>query len=117
MIDRTEEALEIRIRHDGTVIWVNAKNGCLLRVCGVKNLTVIDEREMTVLPNGRCAVCRSRECICGEIEEMVREGWRVVKDGALFTPYHPDGTPYSVHYGDELEAWKYLYHKRKEDYE
>lgn len=43
-IDRAIPQLEVRIRQDGKVIWINDANGCLLRVCDIKQLTVVDDR-------------------------------------------------------------------------
>lgn len=37
------EEVEIKIRHDKKVIWVNTENGCVLRIGKIKNLVLIDE--------------------------------------------------------------------------
>ena len=36
--------VEIQIRHDGRVVWVNVNGICRLRCCMVENLELIDER-------------------------------------------------------------------------
>jgi hypothetical protein len=32
--------VEVEIRDDGKVLWVNTENGCVLRICGIKDLKV-----------------------------------------------------------------------------
>ena len=44
MQDLREANIEISIREDGKVIWVNSEQGCLLRVSGIKNLVLDDRR-------------------------------------------------------------------------
>jgi hypothetical protein len=45
MIDIAEpEVVEIRIRSDGKVIWVNVNGKCYLRICQIKHLDLEDER-------------------------------------------------------------------------
>jgi hypothetical protein len=39
------EAVEIFIRDDGKVIWVNTERGCVLRICRIKHLTLDDRRK------------------------------------------------------------------------
>lgn len=39
------EIVEIRIKNDGTVIWVTTETGPALRICRIKELTVVDERD------------------------------------------------------------------------
>jgi hypothetical protein len=39
------EAVEIVIRDDGKVIWVNTERGCVLRICRIKHLTFDDRRK------------------------------------------------------------------------
>jgi hypothetical protein len=39
------EHCEVTIRRDGTTLWVNTEEGCILRVQGIKNLTLVDERK------------------------------------------------------------------------
>lgn len=36
--------VQITIREDGTVIWVNTEKGCVLRICGIDSLEIIDDR-------------------------------------------------------------------------
>lgn len=36
--------VEVQIRHDGNVLWVNVGPKCVLRICRIKDLKVIDER-------------------------------------------------------------------------
>jgi len=36
--------VEIKIRKDSKVIWVNTQDGCVLRICQIKKLIVDDER-------------------------------------------------------------------------
>lgn len=38
------EVVEIFIRHDGRVVWVNVDGFCSFRACQIKRLEVIDER-------------------------------------------------------------------------
>jgi hypothetical protein len=45
MMDRVEPEVEIRIKNDGTVVWGNGIGECFIRICGIKNLTLIDERK------------------------------------------------------------------------
>ncbi len=46
MIDITAPShVEIKIRGDGKVLWVNVDGICKLRVCQIKELELIDERE------------------------------------------------------------------------
>ncbi len=49
MTDMTDvtapDGVEIMIRHDGKVIWVNIDGKCLLRACRIKNLTLDDQRQ------------------------------------------------------------------------
>ena len=37
-------AVEVIVRNDGKVLWVNVDGLCRLRICGVKKLTVEDGR-------------------------------------------------------------------------
>lgn len=40
--------LEVSIRNDGKVLWINTQHGCLVRVCGIKGgIQVIDGRAGT----------------------------------------------------------------------
>jgi len=44
--DITEpQSVEIQIRDDGKVIWVNVDGICVLRACRITNLQVMDYRE------------------------------------------------------------------------
>ena len=36
--------VEIQIRRDSNVIWVNVQGVCALRICQIKNLVLTDER-------------------------------------------------------------------------
>lgn len=36
--------VEIQIREDKKVIWVNVQGVCVLRICQIKNLALTDER-------------------------------------------------------------------------
>ena len=36
--------VEIEIREDGKVIWVNTEAGCILRICRVKAFRLLDHR-------------------------------------------------------------------------
>jgi hypothetical protein len=46
MIDITGPfTVQIQIRGDGKVVWVNTENGCVLRLCNIQLLEIIDERE------------------------------------------------------------------------
>ena len=38
------EAVEVRIRRDGKVVWLNVDGQCVFRVCRIKQLVVNDER-------------------------------------------------------------------------
>jgi len=37
-------AVEIRVRQDGSVIWINVDGRCVLRICQIKSLVVEDNR-------------------------------------------------------------------------
>lgn len=41
----TAKKCEIRIRRDGATIWVNSEEGCICRVQGIEQISVVDERE------------------------------------------------------------------------
>ena len=44
-VDITDvEHIEVKIREDGKVIWVNANDICICRVSNIKHLVVHDER-------------------------------------------------------------------------
>lgn len=38
------EHVEILIRHDGKVVWINVDGICHLRICGMNKLVLTDER-------------------------------------------------------------------------
>lgn len=38
------EIVDVEIRDDGKVLWVNTERGCVLRICRIKNVEVIDRR-------------------------------------------------------------------------
>lgn len=45
MLDITgAEYVQVAIRDDGKVLWVNTEQGCVLRICQVKNIEIVDER-------------------------------------------------------------------------
>jgi len=45
MEDITEvDEVEILIRDDGSVVWINTEKGCVLRICQIKHLTLNDCR-------------------------------------------------------------------------
>ena len=39
------QIVEISIREDGKVIWVNTENGCVLRICKIEKLIIVDGRK------------------------------------------------------------------------
>lgn len=57
--------VEVKIRSDGKVVWVNVDGICLFRVCRIQNLTVSDERDSDdsdddsecLLPDDHLGVC------------------------------------------------------------
>ena len=38
------KVVQIRISEDGTVVWVNTEEGCVLRVCRVEEVVIDDMR-------------------------------------------------------------------------
>jgi uncharacterized protein YuzE len=44
MKDVSIKNIEIKISHDGKVVWVNTESGCMLRACGISHLMLLDER-------------------------------------------------------------------------
>jgi hypothetical protein len=40
------KGVEIIIKRDSSVIWVNTENGCVLRICQIPQLIVRDERNV-----------------------------------------------------------------------
>jgi len=48
MIDSTTpKHMEIRIRHDGKVVWINIDGKCELRACQIGELSLLDDRNPT----------------------------------------------------------------------
>lgn len=43
-LDLHETAVEVHIRQDGSVLWVNTGTHCVLRICGIKTLLLHDDR-------------------------------------------------------------------------
>lgn len=52
--DRALKEVEIKIRSDGKVVWINSPSGCIMRICGIENLYLEDERpakkQIDILP-------------------------------------------------------------------
>lgn len=45
MVDISEPRhVEVRVRNDGKVVWINVDGTCVLRCCKIKKLEVVDER-------------------------------------------------------------------------
>jgi hypothetical protein len=45
MLDITgSDYVQVEIRDDGKVLWVNNETGCVLRICQIKKIEVIDNR-------------------------------------------------------------------------
>lgn len=44
------EVVELKIRHDGEVIWVNLGPKCVLRICGIKGLIRLEDGRNPNLP-------------------------------------------------------------------
>jgi len=44
MIDINAEGVEVSIREDGRVLWVNTEEGCVLRISKIKQIVVEDAR-------------------------------------------------------------------------
>lgn len=44
MVDISKVHVEITIRGDGRVLWVNTEHGCVLRICDIQGLEILDER-------------------------------------------------------------------------
>jgi hypothetical protein len=38
------EGVQVQIKDDGKVLWVNTENGCVLRICQIKHIEVNDGR-------------------------------------------------------------------------
>jgi hypothetical protein len=36
--------VEVRIRRDGKVVWINVDGTCVMRTCQIKQLELVDER-------------------------------------------------------------------------
>ena len=37
------EVVEVKIRNDGKVLWINTDKGCVLRICQIKKIVVCDD--------------------------------------------------------------------------
>lgn len=37
--------VQVSIRDDGKVLWINTENGCVCRICGIESIVVDDNRE------------------------------------------------------------------------
>lgn len=45
MVDITgSKCVQIEIRSDGKVLWINNEEGCLMRICEIEHLEIIDKR-------------------------------------------------------------------------
>lgn len=49
-ITEPKYTVEVRIRHDGKVVWINIGGMCVFRACQIDKLYVEDERA----PHDRC---------------------------------------------------------------
>jgi len=38
------KCVQVEIRDDGKVLWVNNETGCVLRICQIKHMEIIDNR-------------------------------------------------------------------------
>jgi hypothetical protein len=38
------EEVQVQIRHDARLIWVNVDGSCILRICKIKNFELADDR-------------------------------------------------------------------------
>lgn len=47
MLDITapEGTVQIQIRSDGKVLWINIEGKCVLRACQIERIDIIDERK------------------------------------------------------------------------
>lgn len=36
--------VQVSIRDDGKVLWINTENGCVCRICRIENLVIVDDR-------------------------------------------------------------------------
>ncbi len=43
-VNQDDEDVEVIIKDNGKVLWVNMPNGCVLRICCIRNLTIDDRR-------------------------------------------------------------------------
>jgi hypothetical protein len=41
------EDVEISIRNDGKVIWVNTVDGCVLRICQISGRVIVDDKRIS----------------------------------------------------------------------
>jgi len=44
VLDLNVEGVEVSIREDGKVLWVNTEEGCVLRISNIKSLVIEDLR-------------------------------------------------------------------------
>jgi len=44
MEDVRADVVEVKIRHDGNVLWLNDDHKCIARVCGLKKIYLRDDR-------------------------------------------------------------------------
>lgn len=47
--DLEQEKVQIQIREDGKVVWINNPYGCIVRICGIEELQILDLRHATAL--------------------------------------------------------------------
>ena len=53
MEDVVADIIEVRIKEDGKVLWLNTHE-CIARVCGLKEIIIVDERKKERGGEGRC---------------------------------------------------------------
>ena len=77
------EEVELQIRDDGQVIWVNTENGCVLRICQIKHLSIVDGRpkkDISIFGLGRTEIEKIKERIawCPDCNDSLetKEIWR-----------------------------------------
>jgi hypothetical protein len=60
MVDITApKGVQVQIRADGKVLWVNVDGKCVLRCCQIEVLDVEDARD-----TGVCGGCGFQKCTC-----------------------------------------------------
>ena len=62
MSDITSEGVEVSIREDGKVLWVNTEEGCVLRISNIKDLIIEDASK-------KLAIKRARDVLKGKKAE------------------------------------------------